>query len=116
MGTEKVTDLKRTIRDTSSVLLNFKSNLFRNGKLVVTHEDILFHQRLCIQLEKSCKDFYSIFFNRPLSKQMDMIGRHRAYLKEMKYLSEKRRRSSSALSQSSTGTGAKSVRVSSGWT
>jgi len=97
MQTEKVQQLKRTIRDTSTVLLNFKANLFRDGKLTVTHEDILFHQRLCIQLENSCKQFYSIFFNTSKAKQMSMIAEHRHYVRSQIYLREKR--TSSALSQ-----------------
>lgn len=93
MQTEKVQQLKRIIKDTSTILVQFKANLFRDGKLVVTHQDILFHQRLCIQLEHSCKEFYATFFETPIAKQMDLILKTHIY---------KEKRTSSALSQSSS--------------
>lgn len=91
--TEKVQQLKRIIKDTSTILVQFKANLFRDGKLVVTHQDILFHQRLCIQLEHACKEFYAIFFETPIAKQMDLILKTHIY---------KEKRTNSALSQSSS--------------
>ena len=98
MKTNKVMHLKRTIFDTSLILLNFKSNLFRDGKLIVNEHDIFLHQRLCVQLEKACKEFYAVFFITPICKQMDIISKHRHYLNHVKYLSD--RRSSSVLSSS----------------
>lgn len=78
MRTNKVSNLKRTIKDTSTILVNFKKNLTNDdGCLKLTLQDVLFHRRLCVQLEKACQDFYAIFFDFPISKQMQMIANHR---------------------------------------
>lgn len=100
LRTERVCRLKQTIADTSTILVQFKLNLLHEGQLTVTHQDVLFHQRLCIQLENTCKEFYSIFFHMNKAKQMEMIAQHREYLKTANYLKVKR--SSSVQSETSS--------------
>lgn len=97
MKTTKMIHLKQTIHDTSMILINFKQNLITDGILHVTQEDVLFHKRLCNQLEKSCKEFYFIFFQTTMKKQMQMIARHREHLNVLK-----EKRSNSVMSQLTT--------------
>lgn len=97
MKTTKLINLKQTIRDTSMILINFKQNLITDGILHVTQEDVLFHKRLCNQLEKSCKELYSVFFHLTIKKQMQMISRHREHLNILK-----EKRSNSLMSQLTT--------------
>nr|XP_027199772.1 centriolar coiled-coil protein of 110 kDa-like [Dermatophagoides pteronyssinus] len=76
LSTGKLKNLRRTIRDTSAILVNFKKNLQTNsddGRLLVTEQDVLFHRQLCQQLEKSCHEFYRIFFQLSIDKQMQLI-------------------------------------------
>lgn len=90
--------MKRTISDTSIILLNFKeTNLTKDGRLVVTHEDILLHMRLCNQLEKACQEFYAIFINLPTNERMRIIAYDRMHKLE---LQERRLSSSASISSS----------------
>ena len=101
MQTLRVQQLRKTMKDTSLILINFKNNLVQNdGKLHVTHQDIIFHQQLCNQLESACLEFYQIFFNTSKKSQMLMIRKHREYLREMS--SRNSERSHSALSNATT--------------
>ncbi|OTF78492.1 hypothetical protein BLA29_000452 [Euroglyphus maynei] len=81
LATGKIRNLRRTIRDTSAILVNFKKNLQtdNDGRLMVTEQDVLFHRQLCAQLEKSCHEFYRSFFQLSLAKQMELIRNDREH-------------------------------------
>ncbi|KAH7642814.1 hypothetical protein HUG17_9505 [Dermatophagoides farinae] len=82
LSTGKIRNLRRTIRDTSAILVNFKKNLQTNtddGRLIVTEQDVLFHRQLCAQLEKSCHEFYRIFFQLSMAKRMELIRNDREH-------------------------------------
>lgn len=113
MRTDKVVTLKRTITDTSRILVQFKTNLLREsgGRLVVTHSDISFHKRLCDQLEAACRQFYAVFIELPLARRLEIIAQHREHLKQgARYLESRR----TAMSSSSSASVASSRPVSTG--
>ena len=73
MTTSKVKDLIKTIKDTTILLDNYRS------EEQVAKEEIDFHRRLMIQLEKSLTDFHDIFFTYSKSEQMKLISRSREF-------------------------------------
>jgi hypothetical protein len=93
MKTEKVLNIIKTIRDTTTLLINFKKSPPNKD---VTPEDVRFHKRLIIQLENACHEFYDVLINYPKSAQMALITRSREHLVERQF------RTGSVLSTSTT--------------
>ncbi|XP_053203159.1 zinc finger C3H1 domain-containing protein-like [Panonychus citri] len=71
MTTSKVKNLIKTIKDTIILLDNYRS------EDQVAQEEIDFHRRLMVQLEKSLADFHDVFFTENKSEQMKLISRTR---------------------------------------
>ncbi|KAI1306504.1 Centriolar coiled-coil protein [Halotydeus destructor] len=76
MKTEYVQELKRTIADTMIELEAFRTDD------VLSPQDVLLHEQLMIQFNKSYMEFYNVFFKYSKPTQMQLIARSRELRRE----------------------------------
>ena len=80
LRTEKVGDIKRTIKETVACAVNLH---LESGATPPSREDLQLHSRLLAQIESACQSLHHIFFELSTAERMNLLALNRVARQRM---------------------------------